>query len=290
MHIVYHLGLHATDEERLLKCLLRNRDTLAGQGIAVPGPARYRTLLRDTAIQLRGQYASAETQAMVLDQIVPSDAPERLVLSWDNFLSYPQWVLKGVFYPAAAERVRAFARIFPDHSCEFHLAIRNPAGYLPDLFQRQRGKTYEDFLDGTDIHGLFWSEMIDRIRDENPDLPLTVWCDEDTPLIWPEVLQAVSGHDQATQLEGADDLLAKLMLPEGFRRMQAYLKAHPPALPDQRRGVVQAFLDKFVSPAANQTAIDLPGWTQETADDLTAAYDEDVARIAARGDVIFLSA
>ncbi len=55
MRIVYHLGTHCTDEERLLRCLLKNRGVLATEGIVVPGPARYRTLLRDTAMTLKGQ-------------------------------------------------------------------------------------------------------------------------------------------------------------------------------------------------------------------------------------------
>ena len=33
MRIVYHLGAHCTDEERLVRCLLKNRGLLAGQGI-----------------------------------------------------------------------------------------------------------------------------------------------------------------------------------------------------------------------------------------------------------------
>ncbi len=38
MEIVYHLGAHCTDEDRLLRCLLKNRGILAQQGIIVPGP------------------------------------------------------------------------------------------------------------------------------------------------------------------------------------------------------------------------------------------------------------
>ncbi|MES2145513.1 MAG: hypothetical protein V4516_14445, partial [Pseudomonadota bacterium] len=60
MQIVYHLGAHCTDEDRLLRCLLRNRGVLAERGVVVPGPARYRKLLRDTAIQLKGARASIE--------------------------------------------------------------------------------------------------------------------------------------------------------------------------------------------------------------------------------------
>ena len=52
MRIIYHLGAHCTDEERLITCLWKNRAVLGQQGIVVPAPTRYRTLLRDTAMTL----------------------------------------------------------------------------------------------------------------------------------------------------------------------------------------------------------------------------------------------
>jgi hypothetical protein len=73
MRIVYHLGAHCTDEDRLVRCLLKNRAVLADQGIIVPSPTRYRKLMRDTAVQLRGATASIETQALVLEQIMDED-------------------------------------------------------------------------------------------------------------------------------------------------------------------------------------------------------------------------
>ena len=73
MRIVYHLGAHYTDEERLLKCLLKNRQTLSQRGVIVPSPKRYRNLLRDTAIELKGKAASRDTQALILDQIMEED-------------------------------------------------------------------------------------------------------------------------------------------------------------------------------------------------------------------------
>ena len=69
MRIVYHLGAHCTDDERLLRCLLKNRDLLAKQGIVVPGPTRYRTLLRETAVALKGQIGRASCRERVLRRV-----------------------------------------------------------------------------------------------------------------------------------------------------------------------------------------------------------------------------
>ncbi|MGB8814366.1 MAG: hypothetical protein WCC57_14400 [Paracoccaceae bacterium] len=289
MRIVYHLGAHCTDEERLLRCLLKNRGTLAEQGIIVPGPARYRSLIRDTAISLKGAAASNDTQALVLDQIMDEDRAERLILSWDSFLAFPQWAVRRTLYPSAGERLRAFTQIFPDIEAEFHLAIRNPATFLPDLFRKQRGKTYEEFVDGMNPMDLSWPSVIIDILSANPGVPLFVWCDEDTPLIWPEVLRSVSGHSPDTRLEETDDLLATIMSPDGFRRLNAYLGTHPPQNEMQRRRVVTAFLDKFALPEQIDMELNMPGWTPQLVEAITAQYDHDVARIAATPGVTFIA-
>lgn len=289
MRIVYHLGAHCTDEERLLRCLLKNRASLAQEGIHVPGPTRYRNLLRDTAVALKGQTASLETQAMVLDQIMEQDQADRLILSWDNFLSYPQWALRGALYPNAAERIRAFTQIFPDIEAEFHLSIRNPATFLPDLFNRQKTKPITEFMDGVDPLRLRWSTMIAQIRALNPGVPLTIWCDEDTPLIWPEVLQAVSGHGAGTFLEDADTLLSTIMSADGMTRLNAYLAQHPPATAQRRKQIVATFLEKYADPGKIEIDLDMPGWTVPLVTEMTETYEADVVRIAQFPDLTFIT-
>ena len=290
MRIVYHLGAHCTDEERLLRCLLKNRASLAAEGIHVPGPTRYRNLLRDTAVALKGKTASAETQAMILEQIMEQDHADRLILSWDNFLSYPPWALRGSLYPNAGERIRAFTRIFPEIEAEFHLSIRNPATFLPELFKRQKGKTYDEFMDGVEPLRLRWSTMIAQVRALNPNVPLTIWCDEDTPLIWPDVLQTVSGHSNAVVLDGADALLASIVSAEGMLRMTAYLAENPPISPDIRIGIVAAFLDKFADPSKIEVDVEMPGWTEALVAEMTEIYDADAAQIAQLPGLTFLTA
>ena len=289
MRIAYHLGAHCTDDERLLRCLLKNRTALLDDGVVVPDPARYRNLIRDTAIQLKGRAASTDTQALVLEQIMDEALADRLILSWDCFLAFPQWVIKGGLYPMGPERLRAITQIFPEIEAEFHLAIRNPATFLPELFRRQKGKSYTDFMDNTPPMALRWSDLIAGILQHNPGLPLVVWCDEDTPLLWPQVLQIVSGHTEDVSLEGGDDLLNTLISPDGIRRMSAYLETHPPANEAQRRRVVSAFLDKFALPDQLEFEIEMPDWTEDLVTELTTQYERDCALIQQMPGVTFLA-
>jgi hypothetical protein len=47
--------------------------------------------MRDTAVQLRGGPATVENQALILDQIMEEAEADRLILSWDSFLSFPAY-------------------------------------------------------------------------------------------------------------------------------------------------------------------------------------------------------
>lgn len=289
MRIVYHLGAHFTDDERLLRCLLKNRDLLVQNEIVVPGPNRYRRLLRETATKLKGKAATVDEQALILEQIMEEDRANRLILSWESFLSLPNYVLNERLYPAAGERVRAFCQIFPEIEAEFHLAIRNPASFLPQLYGRLKPESYRDFLNGADPLNMCWSDVIERIVDANPGVPLTVWCDEDTPLIWPEILRAVAGLPEGIQLDGEADLISGLMSGEGLSRLEAYLQSHPPQSVMQRRKIVSAFLDKFALPERIDQEIEMPGWTADTVTEMTRSYDADVARIAQMDEITFLA-
>jgi hypothetical protein len=290
MRIVYHLGAHCTDEERLVRCLLKNRSVLAEQDIVVPSPTRYRKLLRDTAVELKGTSASIETQTMILGEIMDEDVAERLILSWDSFLSFPQWALRTTLYEFAGERIRAFTQIFPSLEAEFHLAIRNPATFLPALFEKQKGKSHDEFMEGTDPVLLRWSDVVIQILNQNPGVSLTVWCDEDTPLIWPEVLQAVSGHEPNTKLEDTDELLALLLSPEGMTQLKANLASHPPPTIDERREMVSVALEKFGREDLIEMDFTMPGWTEDQVSAMTERYYEDVDRIRRIPGVTFLSA
>jgi hypothetical protein len=287
MKIIFHLGVHATDAEGLLRCLLKNRQLLANHRIAVPGPARYRNLIRSQIIADKSNPASAASQSALLQQMLDVETIERLILSWDGFLSLPPWaVSNSQFYPIAAERISALRNLFPDHDCEFCLALRNPAGFLSELQAMLSTKQREDFLAGTDVESLRWSEMIDRILERNRDITLSLWCDEDRPLIWPEVVQHVSGLAQGTPFLGADEPLSSLLRSKELRQLKTQLAAQTPMDAMAQREIICAYLQQ--NSQMQQTEIDLPGWTQTQVDRISRSYDADVSQIAARDDLCFI--
>ncbi|GAA0309030.1 hypothetical protein [Rhodovulum strictum] len=281
MELVYHIGAHCTDDERLLKGLLKNRGILAKQGIAVPGPGRYRPILREMIVSLRGRPATAEMQQMIFEATTNGEKAERLILVNQSFLCVPQKALgEGTLYPMAGTKAHWLAQLFPDQPCAFFLGLRNPATLLPALFAKSPERDFRDFLAGTDPLSLTWSDVVRRIRDAVPKARLTIWCNEDTPLIWPALMTRIAGLPEGTQLRGTDDLLDTIMQPAGMKRLRAYLDEKPPVSEAQRRRVVAAFLDKYALPDAVDQEIDAPGWFGELVEDLTARYEADLDAIA----------
>ena len=292
MRISLHAGVHCTDEDRLLKALLRNAELLRSQGIVVPGPGKYRTLLSDALGQLGYGVPSPDAREVMLDAILSEDheTVSRMVLSHDSLFSSPRLILAdGLLYRKAEERLVGMHRLFNGDRIELHLGLRNPATLLPAIFGITAQESFGEFLGGADPRTLRWSHLIQRLHAVLPGLPITVWCNEDTPLIWGEVIRAVGGLPSGTKIQGAFDLLNEIMEPEGMRRFRAYLGEHPTITEDQKRRVMVAFLDKYAMDEEIEEVLDLPGWDEAYVDDLTATYEADVDLIAAMPNVTLLA-
>jgi hypothetical protein len=290
MQIIYHAGANCTDGERLLRSLMRSADQLSQAGVALPGPGRYRKIIRE-AIQALNQNGPAPgTREVLLDAILDNPDSVRLVMSNSTFLCQPARVFEGgVFYGMAAMKLSALTALFPGDAIEVHLGLRNPATFIPAVWAQVRGRSFDAFMGGLDPRAVRWSEVIARMRAAAPEIALTIWCNEDTPLIWDELLHRLSGLAPDVPMPGAHDLLATIMAPEGMARFLGYLGTHPPQSATQLRRVIGAFLDKYALPDAIEEEVDIPGWDAALVEEMTAAYEADVAQIAARPDVTFVA-
>jgi hypothetical protein len=56
---------------------------------------------------------------------------------------------------------------------------------------------------------------------------VTVWCNEDAPLIWGTILRQMTGLPNSTAIDGEFDLLETTMTQEGMKRFRSYIAAHP---------------------------------------------------------------
>lgn len=290
MEIVYHIGANCTDEDRLLKSLLRNVDVLSQDGVKVPGPSKYRRLIRETIQGLDGATPAPETRSIMLDAILDDEPTERLVLSNSNFICIPNRVFdKGVFYALVEPKVRGLLQLFPGDDIELCIALRNPATFIPENFSKSKFDDLGTFMRGMQPIDVRWSDVIKRIQYVAPRCRLSVWCNEDTPLIWGRLMREIAGVPDSVPLIGTYDLLATIMEKEGMQRMKGYLKNNPPPTPQHELKIILAFLDKYALDDALDEDIDLPEFTHELVDQLSDQYDADVDFIRSMQGVNFIT-
>jgi len=294
MQSVTHIGANCTDGEKLIRSLMKNADRLAPRGIAVPGPGKYRALLRETLQSLAGGTLGPDARDTVLDAILDEQDTTRLVMSNAAFICQPNRIFeRGVFYQLVRLKLRTLQTLFPQDELEIFLALRNPATFIPAVWAQAAGTpmggvSAEDFMNGLAPESVLWSDVVERIQEAVPDAALTVWCNEDTPLIWGELMRRMAGVPPLTPLAGEHDLLGSIMSAEGMARFQKYIESHPPQSDAQARRIMAAFLDKYAIPDALEEEVDMPGWDDYLVEDLTRQYEADVLGIAQMPGVTFV--
>ncbi len=280
MQLVLHTGAHYTEQERLIKSVLRNKDAFAQRGVIVPGPNSYRGLMRDTLNAMGKAPASPEAREVLLDVMLDGSPADRLILSDANFFRTAGTAIqRGVLYPAAARRMAHMAQLFPDDDIEIFLGMRNPATLIPILYDKSIDKSDEGFWNGAQPQDIRWSDLIAGIRAAAPGIPITVWCNEDTPVIWSQIIREMGGIEHHEKITGGFDLLTSIMSKEGMERLRAYMHANQDITEIHKRRVIAAFLDKFALDEEIEEELDMPGWTEPLVDELTDLYDEDMLAV-----------
>jgi hypothetical protein len=166
--------------------------------------------------------------------------------------------------------------LFAQDKLELYIGLRNPATILPGLLENAHPDRKAQVLSNLDPYHLRWSDLLTRLRRAVPQVPLTVWCFEDMPLIWAQIIRDMSGLEMNQRLDGGMDLLSTIMSREGMRRLRQYLAQHPDMSETQQRRVMAAFLDKYVREDELEEEIDLPGWSEALIESVTALYEEDM--------------
>lgn len=281
MELVLHAGAHFTEEERLMKCLLRNKDMFQQRGIAVPGPGKYRNLLRETMAAMENTPLAEDAREVLLDAILDDETASRLVLSNAGFFASQRGIVRrGQLYPHAAERMAYMVQIFREDEIELFMALRNPASFLPAAFGHSPRERMVDFLGGVDPRGLRWSDTILRIREAAPEVAIVLWCNEDSPFIWTEIIQEIAGLESGDPVVSGYDLLGDILQSDGMKRFETYMAGKPKLSVSQRRRVIEVFLEKFARDEVIEEELDVSDWSQDLVAEMTETYDEDVAAIA----------
>jgi hypothetical protein len=288
MQIALHVGAHCTDDDRILRCLLKNQSDIESQGIVIPNPASYRNVLRQLLHTLPSDPPNADQGDALVEQLLPAhqDFPKRIVFSDEHFFGPPRHAIAGgLFYTSALEIMDNFSNMFPEDEIELFIGISNPAIMILDLLKKSQAGHIDEILNNSNPLALQWSELIERLASTFPEVKITVWQNEDTPLLWGLLIRAIAGLRLDQKIKGAFDMLSEVITVEGMQRFRDYLRTHPNLNEPQKRRVMGAFLARFANDAEVGADLAIPGWTQELVDDITEFYAEDLALISRIPDV-----
>lgn len=289
MRMVYHIGVHGTDGDRMLKTLLNNRAWLSKNRTEVVTPNRHRGIFDEALAALNGGAATAEMEQIMLDAVLDSDDPRRIVCTSAGFLGVPARAIgpEGL-YPQAGARIAALANLFPSATSEFFVAIRNPATLIPEVLALMPdGGDYAALMGDTDPETLSWLPAVQRMAKGAQGRRLVVWCHEDVPLIWPDVTRMVGGMPPDVPLSGGLLYMHELLGDQGLRQLRGDLTGRDLSI-SARRDVFADHLGRNALADVVDQQIDLPGWTQDRVDRITARYHADLAQIAALPGVEFI--
>ena len=279
MRIILHAGAQCTDDERLIKTLLRNVDILAKAQVAIPHPKSYRFLLRKTLNKASKNSFNPGAREHLLEVIL-KDAPaqvDTVILSNPMFFGIPKEILhSGQLYPNAVSLLDQFLQIFSEDDVHLYFSIRNPASFFPAVFEASQLSEFSELLKNSDPLEIQWSEFASRLQQAFPDLSIFMWCNEDSPFIWGQILRQMGQLPTPQNITGDFDILAEIISKEGFNRFKTYISKHPNLTLRQLRIVMGAFAEKFGQTDKIIEELSAPGWDKTLIQDLTEFYEDDV--------------
>jgi len=282
MDILLHAGAHPTDNDTLMVSMNNNKPALDRCQVAVPDPVLYRRSLRQAMRQIEGAQFTDELRDMLYDSICGDQPPDTLamVLSVPMLFAPPaQTVAQGVFFPQAVEKLRSAVEVFKNDRIKLFFAIRNPATYLAALMKTCDSNNLSAVTGGSAPETLRWSELFLRLQAHFMDMEITVWCYEDSPFVWQDVIRAVGQVPPNIAIKDTYCLYLHLLSDVGQARFVAYMNKNTNLSAEKKREVMFAFAEKFGRPEIMDQDVSITGLTQEEVDFLTGLYEDDLAKI-----------
>lgn len=289
MRMVFHIGVHGTDDDRLLKTLQGNQEWLLDNGTEIVPPSRHAGLFEQALMPLKGGPASVEMEEVILDALLTTDDPQRVIFSTPTFMgAVGRIVGRDGLYPQIGNRVASLANLFPKYDSEFFAAIRNPATLLSDMLPKFTTGDYEELMQGRHPLELRWRDAALRLVQAAQGRRVVIWCHEDVPLIWPEVIRLIGDMSPEAPLKGGLLYMDQLLDREGKAKLRDRISSRDHLTISDRRAICAQMLKEHATQDALDQKIDLPGWTQDLVDEVTENYYRDVAEIAALPGVEFI--
>lgn len=289
MQVVIHAGVAFTDEDRLFRLLRDNAEAMSNHSVAFWGARVFRRQFR-TALNEWDHGSNREILRSSFMGLVPNDKTvTRTILTNPGYLGPIQTsIMDGQFYPLAGERVAFMEDAFEGMPIELFLGLRNPGSFISKAVMAQTEADRQRVLAETDLSCLSWLTLIDNIRDLAPDVRITLWRNEDSPLIWGDIARAMAALPDDTPLNGEYALLSSLVSEAGRAEIEALTAERPVPIEADTRLELSRIFETYALPEAIEEELDLPGWNDDIIAAFNELYEQDMDVLQTMSDVRFL--
>ncbi len=289
MQLVFHTGAHATDERLLLKCLTSNKEMLQKHGVILPRLGHYRPVFRKAFDTIGSEAPPNSVKNDLLEAMLEGNQADRVVLSHVQFFgTHSAAIGNGRFYPLAGPRMAFLTSTFSDDQVEWFMGLRNPGSFIPKILMALPEKQRAEIIADTDLSTLSWADMVTQVREMAPSVKITLWCNEDTPLIWGEILCAMGGLKPGTPIRDEFSLLASLLSDSGKQELLALVRQNPgPMTPELTEQIADTYA-RHAQEDMLEEELGLPDWTEDVVEAFSELYSQDIAQIEAMPGVHFI--
>ncbi len=289
MKIAIHAGAAFTDEGRMMKLFKANAQTIDSCHGGVWGFRVYKRIFRPVLNAPQDQSAISLAREGFDELIAKKSGLERAVLCGMEYLGEtPTTIMDGQFYPLAGQRLAALDRVFDADSVEVFIGLCNPGSFISRVLMSMPEADRQELIETTDLSGLTWMHLVDDIRDLAPNVKLTLWCNEDTPLIWGDIARLIAGLPEDAPLIEEYAFLSSLVSDLGKHEIQLLAKDTAHTDGATRRAALADVFRKHALADEIEQELDAPGWDWDVADAFTELYEQDVARLRDMPDIRFL--
>ncbi len=292
VNITLQIGTLFDGSDNLHHSLRKNLPLLKRLDVLVPKPHWYTDRLMNLVAELAGAPADKEQLVELWADLRNAQTGHRTVLSEPRLLAKENELFgRGMFLPSGHRRPTMVRSSFgAEINTEFFLSLRNPASLVDAALRHFDSRDLDGLLVGTDPFSIRWSDVIARLRTENPASPIVVWMKEEQPYAWPQLMHMAAGFHGPVMTSGVADAVASVLRPEVATHLEAYLKKYDNYDPEFLARAFEHFAQKYAAPDQRVEVIDVPGWSAQTVSDLTAAYMEDLDAVSRIEGITFLSA
>lgn len=271
IHVHFSIPFYAGDQ--LIRTLRPIALSLRKTGISIPDPQKYREVFsRKVRGAEGGVFMPLEVERMseTLDE-----SAELLVLSFNDFMSAPSDIFAGgVIYGEAHHRIEYLRNLFPNREMTLFFSAANPGAVMAAMLNS--GAMNGDRAGKLAHIRPLWSELTERIDLFHPDLPVILWANEDTPVTWPAILREVLDLPENSAVPGGLHMAGAVLDGRAREDLGSRISKDLPKSELQMMRLLSVFLWDNVDRSRTEFEVDHAGWDQETIDDFTLIYEQDL--------------